>query len=254
MKNPEEVARQVFGQRALYYTTSATHTDPQVLAKVVELSSPRSDWWALDVATGTGHTAFAMAPHVAYVIGVDLTPQMLAEAKQLRRDRSIANVDLHLADVHHLPFDEGAFDLVTCRRAAHHFSHLAQSLQEMRRVLRPGGRLVIDDRSVPEDDFLDACMNELDRYHDESHRREYRPSEWAQMLEGLGFVMEEVEPYIQHRPVTSLTEGASPDNVQKIHQALAGLDASQKEALNFVEIDGMPYFNHWYVVLSARRG
>ena len=69
MKTTEEAARRIFGERASRYTTSATHTDPQVLGRVVELSRPEASWRALDVGTGTGHTAFAVAPHVARVVG-----------------------------------------------------------------------------------------------------------------------------------------------------------------------------------------
>lgn len=253
MTTPEETARRIFGQRAAQYTTSAAHTDPRVLAEVIRLAAPRPEWVALDIATGTGHTAFALAPHVAHVVGIDLTPEMLAEAEQLRSARSISNVKFRPGDVHALPFANHCFDLVTCRRAAHHFSNINRALAEMRRVLRPGGRLVIDDRSVPEDDFVDACMNQLDRYHDESHVREYRPSEWRRMLEGSGFVLEAVEPYTQHRPLTSLMGGVPEENVRKIHALLERLTESQREALNLVEVDGQQYLNHWYVMVAARK-
>lgn len=252
MSSTEEETKRIFGQRASYYTTSASHTDPQVLARVVEMASPMPDWSALDVATGTGHTALALAPHVASVIGVDLTPEMLAEAERLRAERSIPNVTFRVGDVRRLPFEDGAFHLVTCRRAAHHFSNIGQALREMRRVLRAGGRLVIDDRSVPEDDFVDACMNALDRYHDESHVREYRPSEWRRMLTEAGFVVEEVEPYVKHRPLTSLTDGVSEENVRKIRETLDRLNARQRETFRLVEIDGQLHLNHWFVMVSAK--
>jgi SAM-dependent methyltransferase len=251
VETPEESARKVFGQRASKYTTSAAHTDPQVLARVVQLSSPKPDWSVLDIATGTGHTAFALAPHVKSVVGIDLTPEMLAEAQQLQSQHATTNVSFCRADVHRLPFNAAHFHLITCRRAAHHFSDILQALQEMRRTLRTGSRLVIDDRSVPEDDFVDACMNELDRYHDESHVRQYRPAEWQQMLKKLGFAVEIVEPYTKHRPLTSLTEGVSRKNARKIQAVLGRLNAAQREALNLVKVDGQLYLNHWYVMVSA---
>ncbi len=251
-RTPEQAAREIFGQRAAQYATSAAHTDPQVLAQVVELAAPRPNWAALDIATGSGHTAFALAPHVASVAGTDLTPEMLAEARRLAAARSIANAAFSQADVHHLPFRDGAFDLVTCRRAAHHFSDIARALGEMKRVLREGGRLVIDDRSVPEDDFVDACMNELDRYHDESHVRQYRASAWKQMLEQQGFVLDEIRPYVKHRPLTSLTDGVPAENVRKIQVVLDKLTPAQKQALNLAEVDGQLYLNHWYLMLAAR--
>lgn len=253
MDTPEKAARRVFGQRASLYTTSPSHTDPQVLARLVELCSPQPQWSVLDIATGTGHTAFALAPHVACVVGVDLTPEMLAEAERLQAERAVANVKFRVADVHHLPFETACFDLITCRRAAHHFSNIAEAMGEMRRVLRVGGRLVIDDRSVPDDDFVDACMNQLDRYDDESHIREYRPDEWRQMLETGSFLVDTVEPYTKHRPLTSLTDGVSPENLRKIQTRLDHLNARQRAALNLVEIDGQPHLNHWYVLIAAKR-
>jgi ubiquinone/menaquinone biosynthesis C-methylase UbiE len=249
----EEQARRVFGERATFYTTSAAHADPQVLARVVALAAPRPDWLALDIATGTGHTAFALATHVRAVIGTDLTPEMLGEAGTLCVAKGIVNVAFTLSDVHDLPFPTGTFHLIACRRAAHHFSRMNLALGEMHRVLRDGGRLVIDDRSVPEGDVVDACMNELDRYHDESHVREYRPSEWRKMLQGVGFTVESIESYTKHRPLTAFTEKASPENVPKIHAAVARLTPAQREALNLREVNGKPYLNHWYVTVAAKK-
>lgn len=251
MKTPEQEARRVFGQRAAAYTTSTAHTDAEVLADVVRMSSPKPHWSVLDVATGTGHTAFALAPHAASITGIDLTPEMLTEARKLATAESANNVSLCLADVHHLPFKDGSFHLITCRRAAHHFSSIARALGEMKRVLREEGRLVIDDRSVPEDDFVDSCMNELDRYHDESHVRQYRPTEWRRMLEDLGLLVEDVVPYTRHRPVTSLTAGVSRENVREINDLLGRLDVAQRKALDLRDVGGEPYLNHWYVTISA---
>ena len=247
----EATAKRIFAERAAFYTTSTVHADPSVLARVVGLAAPQPQWAALDIATGTGHTAFALAPHVASVVGVDLTPEMLSEAERLRAERGIGNVVFRPADVHHLPFEDASFDLVTCRRAAHHFSDIALALREIRRVLRPGGRLVIDDRSVPEDDFVDRWMNQLDWYHDESHVREYRPSEWRQMLTAAGLAMETVETYTLHRPVSALTDGVSAANAAEIHRILAGLTANQRMAFNLVDVNGQPYLNHWYVLIAA---
>src|SRR5262245_37248146 len=214
------------------------HTDPQVLARVVGVSRPEQNWAVLDIATGSGHTAFALAPHVRSVIGTDITSEMLREAEGLKATRAIANVTFQIADVHKLPFEDGTFQLVTCRRAAHHFSRIHQALAEIRRVLSKGGRAVIDDRSVPADDFADRCMNLLDTYHDESHVREYRPSEWHRMLEDSGFHVESIETYTRHRPLSALTKNVSETNVMKIHETLAGFTKSQREIFNMVEKEG----------------
>ena len=253
MKSPEEKAQQIFGARAAFYTTSPFHTDPQVLARVVELARTQQDWSALDIATGSGHTAFALASHVRSIIGIDITPEMLREAEALKAARSIDNVSFRTGDVHNLPFDDGAFDLVTCRRAAHHFSDIGRALEEIRRVLRPGGRVVIDDRSVPEDDFADRCMNLLDTYHDESHVREYRPTQWQRMMEHARFEIEVVETYTRHRPLSALTARASEENARKIRETVAGFTEEERKVFNLVEKDGELHLNHWFVMVAATR-
>jgi SAM-dependent methyltransferase len=243
--------RAIFGERAAFYVTSAAHTDAAVLARVVELAQPQAHWRALDVATGAGHTAFAAAPHVSSVVAVDLTPQMLAEAGKLAAERGIANVEWREADVHALPFEDAAFDLVTCRRAGHHFSDIALALREIRRVLGRGGRLVVDDRSVPEDDFVDECMNRLDLLHDRSHVREYRPTEWRRMLEAAGFTLEACETYERHRPLTSLTAGAAAEAVAEIHRIINSLNDDQRRKMRVADVAGVIHTTHWYVLLAA---
>jgi ubiquinone/menaquinone biosynthesis C-methylase UbiE len=246
-------AQQVFGQRASFYTTSAAHKDKAVLDRVVELARPRPDDFALDVATGTGHTAFALAPRVRRVIATDITLEMLNEGRRLKGESRMLNVEFRLADAHDLPFDDEMFDIVTCRRAAHHFADVGRALREMRRVLKRDGRLVIDDRSVPEDDFVDATMNRLDRLHDESHVRQYRPSEWEKMLREGGFEVETVEPYTRLRPLSSLTAGVEPENVAQIQAMIASLTEAQRAAMNVVEKDGEVHTNHWYVMAVGVR-
>ena len=253
-RTPESEARRIFGQRAARYTTSAAHADPQILARVIALAAPQPDWVVLDVATGTGHTALALAPRVRAVVGIDLTPEMLRESAQLQAARGISSVAYSLADVHHLPFPAETFHLVTCRRAAHHFSSIQRAMGEIRRVLRPGGRVVIDDRSVPEDDFVDECMNRLDRYHDPSHVREYRASEWQRILEASGFAMETVECSTKHRPLSALTTDVSPENIRGIRAVLDRLTPAEQEALNLREVNGELHLNHWYVLLSCSKG
>ncbi|HNS01729.1 MAG TPA: methyltransferase domain-containing protein [Anaerolineae bacterium] len=254
----EDRARAVFTARAHCYVASSSHTDPQVLGWLVELAQPRPSWRMLDVATGAGHTAFAFAPYVDEIIGIDLTPRMLAEAEKLAEQQGVTNVRFVVADIHELPFDDETFDdeqfdLVTCRRAAHHFSGIQEALTEMVRMLKPQGLLLIDDRCVPEDDFVDSVMNRLDWLHDESHVREYRPSQWQAMLEAAGCRVVTLATYIRHRPLTSLTECVSPQNVAQIHGILDSLSPVQRQKLALEEKEGALYSNHWYLLIAAQK-
>ena len=239
----------VFAQRAAFYTTSAVHKDKAVLDRLVELACVQSTDRVLDVATGTGHTAFAFAPQVREVIATDVTPEMLVQGGRLKAEGRIINVEFQLADAHDLPFEDESFNVVTCRRAAHHFADIRRALREMRRVLRPGGRLVIDDRSVPEEDSVDATLNRLDWLHDHSHVRQYRPNEWQRMMQEAGCKIEAIEPYTKHRPLSAFTSGVEPESAAEIEHIVAGLNEAQRAALNVTEKDGEVHLNHWYVMV-----
>ncbi len=101
---------------------------------------------ALDLATGFGEPAFSIAARVGpdgHVVATDLVPAALAEAERLARAMGIANVSFEQADAESLPFGDASFDAVSCRFGAMYFVDIERALGEMRRVLKPGGRVAL---------------------------------------------------------------------------------------------------------------
>jgi ubiquinone/menaquinone biosynthesis C-methylase UbiE len=189
-----------FGAVANAYTVSAGHSDPALLQIVVDLAQPRPGDEALDIATGAGHTAMALAPHVARVTAYDITQQMLDETARNAAARGLANVMTRLGAAEKLPFADASFDVVTLRIAAHHFADVRAALAEMARVARPGARVVIVDSCAPEDAELDRAFNEMEKLRDPSHVRNYRPSEWRVMVAetGLEVIAERQDSYTEN--------------------------------------------------------
>lgn len=253
MDNSDDSVKNIFGKRANQYTTSSSHTDPLVLGRLCELTHPRKDWNVLDIATGTGHTAFAFAPYVHHVIGLDLTPEMLNEAEMLKQKNGLSNVDFRVGNAHQLSFSDNQFDLITCRRSTHHFSHINVALKETFRVLKPNVILAIDDRISPENDFLDKTMNSLDKLHDNSHVREYRHSEWMKMLINAKFEVIQTESYIRHRPITAFTESVDSDSTKKIMDIIHSFNNEQQNLMNLQFIKGEFYTNHWFSMFIAKK-
>ncbi len=171
-----------FGPNAAHYTTSPGHADREALARIVARLAPRSTDTVLDIGTGAGHTALAFAPTVARVVAFDLTRPMLGEVRRNAHAQHVTNVSVNQGAAEALPFADAAFDLVTCRLTTHHFAALPRAVGEMARVLRPGGRLLVADTMVPEDDEIDRAINEIETLRDPSHVRNWRPSEWRRML------------------------------------------------------------------------
>jgi ubiquinone/menaquinone biosynthesis C-methylase UbiE/catechol 2,3-dioxygenase-like lactoylglutathione lyase family enzyme len=185
--------REMFGESAEAYVASPGHAGGADLNRLVELAAPILSDQALDISTGGGHTALALAPHVAHMTASDLTPRMLAAARDFLTASGVTNASYVIADAEKLPFLDASFDLVTVRIAPHHYASVTTAAHEMARVLRPGGRLVMIDNIAPEDAALDALGNRWEKWRDPSHVRNYTASEWRAFLTDAGLAITDEE-------------------------------------------------------------
>jgi SAM-dependent methyltransferase len=181
-----ETIREQFDRAAAAYGASPIFAKGHDLVLMVQTGSPAPDMTVLDVGCGAGHTAFAFAPHVREVTGIDLSPGMLAEATQQAAARGIANVRFLEASAAELPFADCQFDIVTCRYVAHHFPSLMPALTEIFRVIKPGGQFLVTDIISPEDDALAEFINRIELLRDPSHSRDWTISEWQVAGESVG--------------------------------------------------------------------
>src|SRR4051794_26901744 len=103
----------------------------------------------LDIATGTGHLARAIAPHVQRIIGLDLTLEMLHEGRRAAEREELTNVTFVQGLAEHLPYPADTFDAVVSRFAVHHFAEPCVQVREMTRVCRPSGKVSLIDLVAP---------------------------------------------------------------------------------------------------------
>jgi ubiquinone/menaquinone biosynthesis C-methylase UbiE len=187
--------RAQFAPAAEAYVVSAGHATGSDLRRLVEVARPSREDRALDVATGGGHTALALAPRVATVLATDLVPEMLRAAARYIRAEGALNVAFAVADAQALPLADASFDLVTCRIAPHHFADAARFAAEVGRVLRPGGRLMLIDSIGDEDPDLDRLLDELERRRDPTHVRSHPLVAWRAMLAEAGLAVDHEETF-----------------------------------------------------------
>ena len=117
--------------------------------KLVSVADIRPGERALDLAAGTGDIAFAVAARGAKTIGLDITHRML----QLARAKSSA-VTFITGDMISLPFASNSFDLVTTGYGLRNVPDLDAAIDEIARVLKPGGRLLSLDFNKPENPLV----------------------------------------------------------------------------------------------------
>lgn len=189
------LSRERFARHASEYVTSESHAGGEDLVRLVELADPDPGWIALDVATGGGHTAIALAPLVARVVALDLTPKMLEVASGYAAERGVTGIEFVEGDAERLPFDDATFDLVTCRIAAHHFPDVDRFVAEVLRVLKPGGRFVLQDQCVPTSTGAGTYVNVFERLRDPSHVCALSLEGWTVTLQRVGFAVDTVEQF-----------------------------------------------------------
>jgi len=187
-KHTETVQKQ-FTKTADAFAKFAVRDSPEVLAEKVEFAKPQAQELVLDVACGPGAFVLGVAPRVSFAMGIDLTPEMLRQAREFQAEKGIVNAVFALADADHLPFPDAWFDLASCQHAFHHITKPEPVLLEMLRVTKPEGRLLILDPLAPESDSKFELFNHIERLRDPSHTSSLRLTTFLSMFEQHGLEM-----------------------------------------------------------------
>jgi SAM-dependent methyltransferase len=164
----DDVVRREFTRQEPSFSRADAYYAALGAGTVAALQPLTREQVVLDVACGAAHGCEAVAPHVRQVVGVDLTPALLAAGAKRLAERGVRNVLLQEANAARLPFAESSFDLVFCRAAVHHFAEPEAQVREMARVCRPGGRVVLLDMIAPSAAVrarFDALHREIDPSH-----------------------------------------------------------------------------------------
>lgn len=132
--------------------------DPRWRRALVDVIVPRAGMRILDVATGTGMIAFALASRGAEVVGLDQSEAMLERARaRLERSPALApRITFLVGEAEALPFADGEFDALSFSYLLRYVDDRAATMRELSRVVRPGGRIAMLEFGVPGDPVMRA--------------------------------------------------------------------------------------------------
>jgi ubiquinone/menaquinone biosynthesis C-methylase UbiE len=211
---------------------------------------------ALDVATGGGHTGLYLASIGCDVTLADIAEPMLERAAAAAKARGF-NVTTRLHSAEKMPYANGAFDIVTCRVAPHHFSSPESFVSEAARVLAPGGWFVLIDGTVEDGQpEAEAWAHKVEKLRDPSHNRLLTPGEWKRLCEGaaLTVIRSEITPFKQPDLEWYFETAATPaENRLLVRELCANAPESARQLFRLGEEDGKIVWWWQRLTLIARK-
>jgi ubiquinone/menaquinone biosynthesis C-methylase UbiE len=243
-----------FSRQAVPFSTAPSIKDEAALKLLIEFSGAGPTDTVLDVACGGGLVVCAFARVVQHATGIDLTPAMIARARQLQREQGLLNVTWRVGDVLPLPYPEGSFTVVASRFAFHHFLDPLAVLVQMARVCAPGGTVIVVD-SAPAPDRADA-FNRMEVVRDPSHVRAMPEAEHLELFRRAGLPAPRVTRYRLEGELEALIARSFPkpgddETLRRIFADSVAGDTLGIEARR--DPDGRIRYGYPVTVMAARR-
>jgi SAM-dependent methyltransferase len=240
-----------FGRQAVPFGSSPQVGDEAALNRIVDLAEAGLSDTVLDVACGPGLLACAFARVTRHVTGIDVTPKMLEQARELQRKQGLENLTWQEGNVPPLPYADSSFSIVIARFAFHHFLDPLAVLKEMRRVCRPGGRVVVAD-TAPALIKADA-FNRMEQLRDPSHVRALSPEELLDLFAAAGLPEPHLESDALPYELESFLARSFPKDgdADRIRQLFA--ESLQSDSLGVAAIrkDGEVHFSFPTVIVAS---
>jgi ubiquinone/menaquinone biosynthesis C-methylase UbiE/glutathione S-transferase len=225
----------------------ATAASEALLADVADIEKAvldlklRKGTAALDVGTGRGHTALALARDGYIVTASDTEVPPMQEAARLAQERKLS-ITFHEHGAGQLPYEAGSFVLVTSRMAAHRFAAPEAFVREASRVLKTYGYLVLVDVTIPDDQVeAFAWMNTVEKLRDPAHVRFVTPNVWRKWCVDAGLTVTklQLEAFAQPDLNAWFAEANTPaENRKKILEMLAKAPAPVRELFKIGQQEG----------------
>ena len=180
-----------FTAQAESFSSSQVATDAHQLDAIIAIADPRTGERWLEAACGPGLIGRRLAPRVGEVEGYDLTPAMIDVARREATAAQLDNIRFAVGDATALPVPADRFDGAVTRFSIHHIPLPARMLRELRRVVKPGGRIVVADILADADPDVAAWSETVERLRDPTHWASLSLPQMHATVERAGLAVEQ---------------------------------------------------------------
>jgi ubiquinone/menaquinone biosynthesis C-methylase UbiE len=242
-----------FTRQAVPFSQSPSVSNQKALEFIVSSAGAGAEDTVLDVACGPGLLVCAFARVARHVTGIDITPAMLEQARKAQQEQGLTNITWQQGDATSLPFPDANFSIVSSRFVFHHLEEPLLVLEKMKRVCRPGGRIVVADIAPAADKA--AALNAEERLRDPSHVRAMPEQELRGLFTRAGLP----EPRIGHYRVECELEDLlsrsfpNPGDEERIRKVFIESIAENALDLNTRMEQGKVYYSFPVAVMVSQR-
>jgi ubiquinone/menaquinone biosynthesis C-methylase UbiE len=176
------------------------HSDEKHLKKLLNLFELKPDCRYLDLGTGNGYLAFALAEKNKgiFIEGLDIVENSIIKNKQIVKEKGLKNLKFKTYDGINFPYPDGFFSGGISRYAIHHFPNINHSVRETNRVLENGGFFILSDAKTYDID-KEGFIDEFQKFLEDGHNHFYYESEIIKLFRNQGFIKEKIfHSYIRY--------------------------------------------------------
>ena len=145
MRTQNQIIKQQFNKQAQKFSNWNITQNQEYLEAYFGFCEIQPHETLLDVACGPGEFPVFCAKRMKKTVGIDISDKEIEIGRKYAIENNLVNVEFYCDNVEKLPFDDGIFDIVTCKSAYHHFTKTKKVFKEMVRCAKKGGRVSIQD-------------------------------------------------------------------------------------------------------------
>ncbi|WP_108060677.1 class I SAM-dependent methyltransferase [Poseidonibacter lekithochrous] len=250
-KQHNEKIIEQFSKQAVPFTRIEGHYDS--VDTIISMCELKSHHRVLDIACGTGIVSCEFAKHSKEVVGLDITEEMLTQARKLQKEKELNNIDFRNSNVEVLPFEDNSFDIVFTRYSFHHFLDTKKVFDEMLRVCKKDGKIIIVDVALKQS--VSLAYNQMEKLRDPSHTKALTFEEFNSLFDNNELKNHKESSYkvtleLEKQLEASFPNKGDEDKIRKIFQEDIKTNALGVESY---KKDGKIYFSYPISIFLAQK-